>query len=314
MKQSGRWIRILTVLIAAVLAGVLLTSCSSEKSAGKFLVYYVNDAEDNIVSRSWEIENPEELTCAERTEMLLNMMFETDLAEQHVHPAKPENVQINHFKAEEDMVTFDFSSEYLEMTNVQEILLRAALVLTMIQQSDVTQVMFTIEGQPLTDSTGEEIGRMERDNFVDILLNEDDMLKQETDLTIYFTDETGSRLIPAKYHFRITNNNSSAEEYILQQLKTGPAIDATFRTMAEDVEIISVLTRDQICTVNFGSNFLEQNQPASDEIMLYSIVNSLCDLNYVKSVQFLVDGRSDVKLHGITDLSTPFRPNKSLEQ
>ena len=184
----------------------------------------------------------------------------------------------------------------------------------MIQQNDVTQVAVTVEGEPLTDSKGEEIGRMDAGNFVDILLTEEGMLRQETDLTLYFTDETGTKLIPAMYHFTISNSNSSMEEYILQQLKTGPAIDSTYRTMAENVEIISVITKNKVCTVNFGSNFLNQDQPVSDEIMIYSIVNSLCSLSYVDSVQFMVDGRSDVKLHTITDLSTPFRRNRSLEQ
>ena len=104
------------------------------------------------------------------------------------------------------------------------------------------------------------------------------------------------------------------EEYILKQLKDGPTIESTYRTMAPDVEILSVATSDDICYVNFGSNFLEQEQPAGDEILIYSIVNSLCSLDYVSSVQFLVDGRSDVSLHTVIDLSTPFTPNRELEQ
>ena len=104
------------------------------------------------------------------------------------------------------------------------------------------------------------------------------------------------------------------EEYILNQLKKGPAIESTYRTMSADVEILSVATTDGICYVNLGSNFLELEHPASDEIMIYSIVNSLCRLPYVSSVQFLVDGNSDVLLHSYTDLSAPLTRNRNLEQ
>ena len=301
----------LTIMTAAMLS---LSGCGPDRVGETFLVYYVNDARDDIVYREWEIENSESMSCTERTEALLQLLFEEDLEEQHLHSAKPEDVQIIDFTAEDNRLTFNFNNNYLHMTNVEEILLRAALVLTMIQQSDVTQVIFTVDGSPLTDSSGEVIGRMNAGNFVDILLTEEGMLRQETDLTLFFTDETGTVLIPAMYHFTINNSNSSMEEYILQQLKNGPAIDSTYRTMADNVEIISVMTKDNVCNVNFGSNFLTQEQPVSDEIMIYSIVNSLCSLPYVDSVQFLVEGKSDVVLHTVMDLSAPFSRNRALEQ
>ena len=175
--------------------------------------------------------------------------------------------------------------------------------------------MFTVDGEPLTDSNGRNIGVMNAGNFVDILLSEQGMLKQETDLTLFFRDEEGTRLIPEKFHFTISNSNTSMEEYILQQLKTGPSVEENiYRTLAEDVEILSVATSDYVCYVNFGKNFLEQEQTCNDEIMVYSIVNSLCTLPYVSSVQFMVDGSTDVLLHSFMDLSKPLRRNRDLEQ
>lgn len=310
--------RILSIVlsVAAVLVILLLSSCASDVPTKKYLVYYINNAGDNIVYREYSIEGWESMSCQELTEVLLKRLFDTEFEDNQVHSAKPAEVNILDFTADNNLITFNFDRNYLNMTNVEEILLRAALVLTMIQQSDSMQVAFTIEGVPLTDSTGQAIGNMDADNFVDILLTEEGMLKQETDLELFFTDETGTILIPAMYHFTINNSNLSMEEYILQQLKTGPAIDSTYRTLGADVEIISVLTsyKDKICYVNFGSNFLDQEQTVSDDILIYSIVNSLCSLPYVDCVQFLVEGKSDVRLHTVTDLSEPFWPNKGLEQ
>ena len=310
LKRGISRILLLCITVCSVIA---LSSCSNSSQSGKYLVYYTNATGDDISYKEYWIENDTEMEAEELTNLLTGYMFHAELEDEQLFSAKPENVTLNGFSVNGGQIVFDFSASYLEMSNVQEIMLRASIVLTVIQQPEITQVLFTIDGEPLTDSNGRAIGAMNASNFVDVLLSEEGMLKQETDLTIFFTDETGTKLIPAKYHFTIKNSNTSMEEYILQQLKEGPAIESTYRTMASDVEILSVLTTDYVCYINFGSNFLEQEQPASDEILIYSIVNSLCSLPYVNSVQFLVNGSSDVKLHTV-DLSIPFTRNKDLEQ
>ncbi|MBQ9030752.1 MAG: GerMN domain-containing protein [Parasporobacterium sp.] len=314
MTKRNKHISLIMAIVMTVLSAVFLSSCGPEPEENVFLVYYVNSARDDIIYKPCKVEGQEEMTPEELTDYLLVRMFETDLSQDQMFSATLPGVEINSYKISDGYITLDFNSGYLEQTNVQEILLRAALVLTMIQEPAVSQVIFTVNGNPLTDSAGKAIGAMNASNFVNILLSEEGMLKQETDLTIYFTDETGTRLIPAKYHFTISNNNSSMEEYILQQLKEGPAIESTYRTMAADVNILSVATSGDICYVNFGSNFLEQEQPVGDDILIYSIVNSLCSLDYVSSVQFLIDGSPDVILHTVTDLSSPLTPKKELEQ
>ena len=314
MRLRKTAVFILSVLLSAALASGL-TGCGTSDSPGAFLVYYTNAEEDDIVYREWEIPDYESLTQEKLTNLLLNKMFETDNMGEGIHSAKPASVGLKGFEITDNLITFDFDKNYLSLTNVQEIMLRAALVLTIIQQPGITQVMVTVEGEPLTDSSGRSIGVMNAGNFVDILLSEQGMLRQETDLTLFFRNEDSTRLVPAQYHFTISNSNTSMEEYILQQLKAGPSADEnTYRTLAEDVEILSVATSDYVCYVNFGKNFLEQEQSCSDDIMIYSIVNSLCTLPYVNSVQFMVDGSNDVMLHSNMDLSKPLKRNRDLEQ
>ena len=308
---------IILAVLTAVLAAGMLSSCTlqQEEQDDGYMVYYVNYARDDIIYRFVRIAEDVSVSPDTLINFLLDQMFHnTEISQERYLSAKPEGVEINHFNLSDGILTFDFNDAYKDQTNVEEILLRSSLVLTMIQVPSVSQVVFTVEGQPLLDSAGKEIGAMNASNFVNILLSEEGMLKQETDLTIYFTDETGSKLIPAEYHFTISNSNSSMEEYILQQIKEGPEVENTYRTMDENVDILSVVTSDDVCYVNLGSNFLEQEQPVSDDILIYSIVNSLCSLDYVSSVQFLIDGSSDVIFHTVLDFSSPFTPKKELEQ
>ena len=50
----------------------------------------------------------------------------------------------------------------------------------------------------------------------------------------------------------------------------------------------------------------------SDELMIYSIVNSLCELPYVNGVQILVDGESEIMLHKTFSLAQVLRRNTDL--
>ncbi len=318
MKMRKLAKSIVMLLLAALCAG-MLSSCASTGGGQAddeegLMVYYLNAAKDDIVYRRVKVQEDVKVETLQMVDFLLMQMFETDLSQEQIYSAKPNGIEILNRMISDSVLTLDFNDAYLDMTNVEEILLRASLVLTMIQVPEVTSVVFTVNGAPLTDSTGKEIGAMNASNFVNILLNEEGMLKQETDLTIYYTDETGTKLIPSKSHFTISNSNSSMEEYIVQQIKTGPDKEGLYRTMAPDVDILSVVTSEDVCYVNLGSNFLEQEQPVSDEILIYSIVNSLCLLDYVSSVQFLIDGHSDENLHTVVDLSELKTPRKDLEE
>ena len=50
------------------------------------------------------------------------------------------------------------------------------------------------------------------------------------------------------------------------------------------------MTKDGICYVNFDSNFLTVVNNVNLDIEIYSIVNSLTELQGVNRVQILVDG------------------------
>ena len=317
MRESvKRTVSLIMLFVMLAAAAMSLASCSSSEDSQTFLVYYTNSEGDDIIYRETVIEDVNSITSEKLINTLLNKMFEENLKDTEIHCAKPTWVGLKSFTIEDNLITFDFDSKYYELSNVQEIMLRAAMVLTVIQVQGITQVMFTIDSEPLTDSDGRTVGVMNAGNFVDILLSEQGMLKQETDLYLFFVDDTLTKLVPARYHFTISNSNTSMEEYILQQLKAGPSIEGntTVRSLSPDVGIINVATSDYVCYVNFDKKFLEQEQTCSDELMVYSIVNSLCTLPYVNSVQFMVDGSTDVVLHTFMDLSKPLKRNRELEQ
>lgn len=315
MKKTGLVFRFICVLMAAVML-LSLAACQNTRSGKSYNVFFVNASGDDIMQAEYIMQDYQTKDSYTKVSELLHQMFNVDYSDQNMFSALPAQVQLVDYVMDgEGILTVDFSGEYLELTNVQEIMLRASLVLTVIQVENIAGVKVTVDGDPIKYSNGRQIGVMTADDFVNIILSESGMLTQETDIILYYANEDGSQLVPVTKHLAITSNNVSIEEYIISQLIDGPQDSpGAFPVISSSVELINVVTSDMTCYVNFSDTFLEQEQqPVNDEIMIYAIVNSLCRLTYVGSVQFLINGEAADTLHTVFDISQPFSRNRQLE-
>lgn len=314
MKKAKKLFAIMIMLLLCTGMLSSLSACGKRNVAEEdlYMIYYCNQDADDLIYQETEIKDSASKEQVDLAQQLLDTMFTYDPENTTYYSVKPRDVHLNGMIIKDGVITLDFDSNYLKMSNVREILMRASVVLTLIQINGIDGVAFTVEGEPVTDGKGNAIGTMTREHFVNVLLNEEGMLKQETDLRLYFCNEANTQLVPITYRFTIDNSNSSLEEYIVAKLIEGPEKGVANPTLGKNIKVISVVTTDYICYVNFDPSFLEQNQVVSDELMIYSIVNSLCELPYVNGVQILVDGESEIMLHKTFSLAQVLRRNTDL--
>ena len=100
--------------------------------------------------------------------------------------ALPDEVRVDHclLKSQGSM-NVDFNEAYNDMDPVREILVRAAFVNTLIQVSNVEQVVITVNGEPLVDEAGDVVGAMTSESF-DQYRRQWDQLLSECDLVPVF--------------------------------------------------------------------------------------------------------------------------------
>ena len=318
-RKSGFYKNFIAWFLITCLLTAALCACGSEQSSdgdeNSYYVYYSNSSADSIKYRTYVLSESSRTDLEAAVNELLNEMFSTDYTESGYYSAKPDSVEDPEIGiSDEGLLSLYFGEDYLSMSLVQEIILRSSVVLTIIQLEGIDEIEFFVNGESVTDSEGNAIGAMDAEDFVDVLLNEESMLQQTEVLTIMFANEDGTMLVPVNYTFEISSN-MSLEEYVLTQLIAGPAEDVdAYPTISPEVELIGVSTTNHVCYVNFAENFLEQEtQYVSDTLLIYSIVNSLCDITNVHSVQFLIDGNPATTLHQVTDISTQFTRDRSLE-
>ena len=95
---------------------------------------------------------------------------------------------------------------------------------------------------------------------------------------------------------------------VVESIIAGPKSSEVFATVNPSTVINDVMTDNGICYVSLNRDFLNKTTNVSDEVLIYSLVNSLTQLGNVNKVQILIDGRSDARL-GEYDLSKLFERN-----
>jgi germination protein M len=99
---------------------------------------------------------------------------------------------------------------------------------------------------------------------------------------------------------------------VVVKLIKGPSDSSVFATLPADMKLLNVSVNNGVCYVNLDSSFLTEMVNVSSEIPIYSIVDSLCDLESVDSVKIMVNGDSSKTFRESISLDNTFTFNDTL--
>lgn len=274
-------------------------------------VYYLVSANNSLKEVRTNV--PQETETSNMAFHLLERMKE-DPKKDGMVTAVPAEVEFLSVQLEDKKVVVDVSSSYLALDNAQEVVCRSAIVWTLTSLDMIDNVELTVEGRSLRNQQGKEIGVMNREN----VRIDGDVPAETTEyaiLKLYFTNADGTDF---QIEDRVVevNANQAREKTILEQLIAGPLEKGYYPTVPTDTKIRDVTTtKDGICYVNLSQDFLTKTATANinDVVTVYSIVNSLCELEEVDKVQFLMEGEKIEDYKGVLDFSTPFTAVESLQ-
>ena len=284
-----------------------ITACAKRTDVGddEEFIYCLNGDKTGLIKVEYEFPK---LDTAEIVGELLDELSAPAEEIEYVQPI-PEEVKVQSYKVEGMIVTIDFNSAYYELSGVDEKLLRAAVVQSLLEVDGVVGVQFTVDGEKLKDNEENVIGIMNHDDFVqntNTALNE----YQTTYLVLYFANETGDGLIAEKRKVKYTSNETQ-EKLIVENLINGPKKTGLYPTINPQSTHLSVTTKEDVCYINFDSDFLNRTYDVKPEVIVYSIVNSVISGSSVYKVQITVNGEKDVVFEDNVDLSKPFAADYS---
>ena len=293
------------ILFFLILVTLLFTSCGKkEANEGKdrYSIYYLNREETEIGEFAYYTQTQDPIKVLGE---LLTILGQT-----------PENVNYNEticnflvtaYSINDDVVQICVDENYKKLSPTTEVLTRAAIVRTLTQIKGIRYVNMKVGENDLTDSLGGVIGSMTADQFVDNSGNEINTY-EKVELNLYFAAKNGKHLVkvlrPLEY-----NSNISLERLVVETIIDGPEGEELHPTVNPNTKIISIAVKDNICYVNLSKEFLTTQSDVLPEVTVYSIVNSLIELQNINKVQISVEGNNAVIFRDTIDLASLFERN-----
>lgn len=295
-------------ILALLLACLGLCSCTEEtQESGTYLIYYTNEAADQLTQQEY---TPQQVEGEELLWELLSRMKNPEVLT--VKSAIPQKVEVSQLQLQDGHLSLDFNSPYKELDNVAEVLLRAAVVQTLIQVPQVEDIRFTVEGAVLYDISGIEIGAMDEDTFIDTQ-GEGINSYQYASLSLYFSDASGEKLVREMRNVHYSSNNS-LEKVVVEQLLSGPANSKLSPVINGSAKILNVSIEGNTCILNFDKAFNQApvNSASTPQTSIYAIVNSICDACDVSRVEIQIEGSREAVYRDEIGLDQKFRRKADL--
>ncbi|MCD8011577.1 MAG: GerMN domain-containing protein [Lachnospiraceae bacterium] len=299
----------LTALFAAAAMLLLIGGCGRQEQSSSYTIYYVNVSGTSLYEVSYV---PSAETFDEMVTELIGKMEEIP-SDATYTSAIPQTVEFQGYERGIDALRLDFSGEYYDMSNTEEVLLRAAVVKTICQIPGVTKIMITVDTEQLVDANGDAIAAMDAESFID---TKDGGINsyQTASLVLYFPNQDGTQL---KKEVRNVDYSSNMvlERVIVEQLIAGSEYSDRSTIFASSVEILDVSTKNGICTIDFSEEFNQtpSENAGSAEAALYAIVDSICETSdNVDGVKFTVEGSGNVLFRDEIDLGSVFIFNQNI--
>ena len=279
-----RWIAVF--LLPVMLLSAAACTKKSESDVRKVQVYYISNDETGVTIHEYEAPSG---STEEQIRILLAYLAQEPERLTYKAPLAM-GFQILEMDYHEGNLSLNVDEKYQNLSGTTEVLVRAALVSTLTQIGNVKRVQITVEGNQLFDSAGEAVGWMSADQFIHNDGSEINTYEQVR-VKLYFANSSGDKLIAVNRE-KFYSTNISQERFVVEELLAGPdnKIEGLYPTINPETKILSIMTKDGICYVNLDSGFMNVVNNVSTEVAIYSIVDSLVELNYINKVQILING------------------------
>lgn len=296
-------------ILLSVLLLLSLSGCDDTVEGKSYEVFYLNLEITKILPELHGItideENPEAVVME-----LLNLLKQSP-DNSNLRKTIPDNIDICSVR-EDAGITIDFSEEYKELSPTEEVLIRAAVVRTLSQIPNYAYITFLVEGEPLTNQDGSLVGYMDNGSFVENPGKQINSILQKN-ITLYFADKSGTKLLKENrtVHY---STNKSLDKVVLEELIAGPKNTEKMQaTLPTGTNIVSISVVDGICYVNFDDTFQNNlNNSLKEQVILYSIVDSLTSLSGVEKVQIAINGETKGKFKYNYELSSMYEFDDSI--
>jgi spore germination protein GerM len=164
---------------------------------------------------------------------------------------------------------------------------------------------------PANDTSSDQIEEKPQESGIDENENTGGETKEDTEevkngeiaINVYYLDAMGESLVAEA---RVVSSENKYVDALYELMKL-PIDSSLYRLVPDSTKINSIIVEDGLAKVDLSKEFVEDRitSDTEDNLLIYSIVNTLTEFEEVNSVTFFIDGEK-LNTLGELDVSAPF--------
>lgn len=276
------------LLVAVLFASGCAYQSATEPKMDTYHVYFL-EAElkdagggDALRAESYTITNADQMTTQEMAQALMEKLLQgpTDLTLTNPIPG---DTRLLGVEIEDGQALVDLSAPYNALSGVRLTLADYAITMTLTQLPGILTTAITVRGQELAYRSQQTFAAW------DVLRAPKEDVVSTLSVVLSFPDETGT--LQSEPRLLELYEGDTQVGVVAAALKEGPRRSGLLPVWPEDMEAPSVWLKEQTCYVNLSTAALTpETDHAALEVALQALSQSLCRLDSVTEVRFLVDG------------------------
>ena len=260
----------------------------AELTDNQIYAYCVNSDKTDIVQKVYNLDKRKD--TSQNVSELIQYLSEMKATEECQSPI-PEGIDYmdNNMPNQRGVLEVSFGILYDSVDADSLLFFKTCVVQTLLQLNGVESVSLSLTDLANSDSETATVNENFNQDSFTMSFGNANGYKQKGTIVIYFANETGESLKEYRKSVEISNNTSLAR-LVVEALIEGPAENGYQATIPSKTTIRNISVKDNICYVDFSDEFYNTDNPLKNDIIVYSIVNSLVELPTVSKVQFLKNG------------------------
>ena len=299
----------IAIILSVLFVLTIFQACGFQKNnqGAKYNLYFANSDLNALLaeSRNISIKYDDYDDKDDVAEIVLKELLKGP-ADSSLKAVIPDGTKLRDVDVEDGIALVNFSKDYYNNDATTELLARFSVVNTLCEISGIHKIKIFVDGVELINSTGSPVGAIGKSDIADDSTTENTQM-----VKLYFSNKDATSLVCERRNIALVDNN--LEKSIVTELIKGPVDPKLNTTVPTGTNVLSIETKEGICFVNLSDEFVSKHSGGSSaEVMtIYSVVNSLTELENVYKVQFLVGGKKlDVYKHMM--LSEPFERDETV--
>lgn len=285
------------ISLVCIMALMLLAACGGnaeeqavpeELSPNQIYIYYVNQEKTDMVQAVYSLNTDNSLE--QNVDELLTHLKDMEATAECQSPI-PEDFTYLDAPIENvgGRIEVSFSVIYDNISSESLLFFKGCVSKTLLQLEGVNMV--TIFMTDLANSDPETATVSETFDEDSFTMSFGDTIgnKQKGNIVLYFANESGDALKEYRKSVEISNT-ASLGRTVVESLIEGPKREGYQATISEGTTIQNIAAKDGIYYVDLSEEFYNTDNPLKNDIIVYSIVNSLVELPAISKVQFLKNG------------------------